>query len=174
MREQVARNNGKLATACSTCASGVSVVCMTSMGAALTAAGASAGASAASIASVHGSMGHTAGTSSVFVAVAGFFDRIGLDVLNNIPNAVAQPLLVVVLAIAVVTAYLAYRGHRRPHALALILVSSAALYAGIYVWMSDALYFLGFGGSLAAGAWGILLSRKVPARGSGGPVKSLA
>jgi hypothetical protein len=89
-----------------------------------------------------------------------FFDRLGLDILNQAPNTVAQPLLVALLTISLMASYLAYRGHRRLYAPALTLASGAAMYVSIYVWMSQPLYFVGLGGILAAGVWGIFLSRR--------------
>lgn len=149
----------RLDTVCSACTSGVSVVCMSSMGAALAATGAAGGAGAMSMAGM-GNMGSSSTGQSAFSLLPRFFDRIGLDLLNQLPNAVAQPLLVVLLTISVVASYLAYRGGRRPYGLALTLASSAAMYISIYVWMSEPLYFASLGVLLAASAWGVFLARQ--------------
>lgn len=149
----------RLDTVCSACTSGVSVVCMSSMGAALAATGAAGGAGAMSTAGM-GSMGASSTGQSAFLLLPRFFDRIGLDLLNQIPNAVAQPLLVVLLTITVVASYLAYRGHRRPYSLVLTLVSSATMYISIYVWMSVPFYFASLGALLAASTWGVFLARQ--------------
>lgn len=141
---------------CATCASGASVVCMSSMATALASAGAAAGAGAAGM----GGMGYGASAADGAASVLpGLFEALGLGVLNRLPNEVLQPLLVVLLTASVGSAYLAYRGHGRPQALVLSAASAVAMYAGIYVWMSDALYLAGLIGTLAASAWGIVLVR---------------
>lgn len=149
----------RLDAVCSLCAGGVSVVCMSSMGAALAAAGTAGGAAAAGMAGM-GSSGMSSAEASAFFLIPRFFDRVGLDFLNQVPNAVAQPLLVALLTISLVASYLAYRGHRRLYAPALTLASSAAMYVSIYVWMSEPLYFVGLAGLLAAGVWSIFLTRR--------------
>ncbi len=141
---------------CATCASGVSVVCMSSMAAALAAAGAAAGAGATGM----GAMGGSAAASGAVSALPALLGVLGLGFLNRLPNEVLQPLLVVVLTLSVGSAYLAYRGHGRPPALVLAAVSAVAMYAGIYVSMSDALYLAGLIGMLAASAWGVVLARR--------------
>lgn len=148
-------NMKRVDTVCSVCTSGVSVVCMSSMGAVLAAAGAAGGAGATSMAG----MAAQAGQASAFLILPRFFDRIGLDVLNNVPNGVAQPLLVALLTITLVASYIAYLGHRRLYTPALTLASSVAMYVSIYVWMSEPLYFVSLAGLLAAGVWGLFLAR---------------
>jgi hypothetical protein len=149
----------KWSTVCNVCTGGVSVVCMSSMGAALAAAGTAGGAGAIGMAGMSGADLSRNGASA-FLLLPRLFDRLGLDFLNQVPNAVAQPLLAAVLAISAVTAYLAYRGHRRPHSLALTLGSGIAMYLSIYVWMSEPLYFLSLVGLLAAAVWNIFLARR--------------
>ncbi|MBI2303303.1 MAG: hypothetical protein HYU86_00960 [Chloroflexi bacterium] len=146
----------RLDAVCSFCSSGVSVVCMSSVGAALAAAGTAEAASMAGM----GSIGASSSGVSAFFIIPRFFDRLGLDVLNQVPNAVAQPLLVTLLTISVVASYLAYRGHRRPHILALTLATSTAMYVSIYVWMSEPLYFVSLVGLLAASAWSFFLAKR--------------
>lgn len=146
----------RLDSVCSVCTSGVSVVCMSSMGAALAAVGTAGGAGAAGMAG----MGTSSSGASAFFLIPRFFDRVGLDFLNQVPNAVAQPLLVALLAISLVASYLAYRGHRRPYSLVLTLVSSAVMYISIYVWMSEPLYFVSLAGLLTAGVWGVFVARQ--------------
>lgn len=144
---------------CATCASGASVVCMSSMATALASAGAAAGAGAAGMGAM-GGMGYGASAADGAASVLpGLFEALGLGVLNRLPNEVLQPLLVVLLTASVGSAYLVYRGHGRPQALVLSAASAVAMYAGIYVWMSDALYLAGLIGTLAASAWGIVLVR---------------
>ncbi len=139
-------------TVCNACTGGVSVVCMSSMGAALAAAGAAGGAGAIGMAGMSGA--------SALLLLPRLFDRLGLDFVNQVPNAVAQPLLVLLLTLSVTTAYLAYRGHRRPYSLLLTTVSGIAMYVSIYGWMSEPLYLLSLGGLLVAGVWNILLARR--------------
>jgi hypothetical protein len=150
----------RLDTVCSLCTSGVSIVCMSSMGAALAATGTAGGAGAVGMAGM-GGMGTPSGGASAFL-ISQFFDRVGLDLLNQLPNAIAQPLLVTLLTLSLAASYLAYRGHRRLYTPALTLASSTAMYVSIYVWMSEALYFISLAGLLAAGIWSILLTRKPP------------
>jgi hypothetical protein len=132
---------------------------MSSMGAALAAAGTAGGAGAVGMTGM-GSMGASSTGASAFFVVPRFFDRIGLDFLNQVPNAVAQPLLVALLTISLVASYLAYRGHRRPYTPALTLASGAAMYVSIYVRMSESLYFTSLAGLLASAVWSIFLTRR--------------
>ncbi len=141
---------------CATCASGLSVVCMSSMATALAAAGAAAGAGATGM----GAMGGGAAASGAVSALPGLLDGLGLGLLSRLPNEVLQPLLVVLLTLSVASAYLAYRGHGRPEALVLAAGGAVAMYVGIYVAMSDALYLAGLIGMLAASAWGIVFARR--------------
>lgn len=119
---------------CGACTAGVSVVCMSSM----------AGDA-------------TSGALSVFPAL---LDAVGLGFLSRIPNEVLQPLLVALLTLSVGAAYVAYRGHGRPHALLLAAPSAVVMYASIYVVMSDALYVASLAGLVAASLWGISLARR--------------
>jgi hypothetical protein len=130
---------------------------MSSMGAALAAAGTAAGAGAMSMAGMGGT-GASSPTGSAFFLLPRFFDRVGLGVLNQLPNAIAQPLLVAFLTVSVTGGYLAYRGNRRPSSLALTVLSGIAMYVSIYVWMSEPLYLASLAGQLAAGVWGIFLA----------------
>jgi hypothetical protein len=153
-------------TVCSVCTAGVSVVCMSSMGAAMAAAVAAAGAGATGMSGM-GSMGATQTGLSGSLRLTRFFESVGLGMLNQLPNAVAQPLLAALLVISVGATYIAYRGHRRPGALVLTLGSAIAMYTGIYIWMSEPMYFISLVGLVAAAIWGFFLARspgKVPAR----------
>ena len=143
-------------TACTVCTTGVSVVCMSSMAAALVAAGAAVGAGAASMAG----MASTAGKGTALPLLPRLFDHLGLGLLNRLPNQILQPLLIVLLALSVGTAYLAYRGHHRPQALILAGASGVVMYVSIYVWMSDPLYLLSLGGLIGAGLWSLYLARR--------------
>ncbi len=154
---------------CAACASGVSIVCMSSMAAALAAAGAAAGAGATGM----GAMGGGAAASGAVSALPGLMDGLGLGVLSRLPNEVLQPLLVVLLTLSVGSAYLAYRGHGRPQALILAAGGAVAMYAGIYVWMSDALFLAGLIGMLTASASGIVIARR-PRPVAGRPRGSVA
>lgn len=149
-----------LDTVCGTCTAGLSVVCMSSMAAALAAAGAAAGAGAAGMGGM-GAMGGAGGEASgqALSVLPGVFERLGLGAFNTLPNEVLQPLLVILLTLSVGSAYLAYRGHRRPHAVVLAAASSALMYASIYVWMSDALYVASLAGLVGVSLWGITLAR---------------
>lgn len=109
------------------------------------------------------SMGATAsaGTQAAGLSMLpGFFERIGLGFINRLPNEVAQPLLIILLAMSLISTFIAYRSHRRPHALVLTLLSAVAMYLGVYVRMSDALYLASLAGLIAAGAVGLYLTRE--------------
>jgi hypothetical protein len=162
----------RLDTVCSVCAGGASVVCMSSMGAALAVAGTAGGAGAVGMTGM-GSLGASSTGASAFFIVPRFFDRIGLGILNQVPNAVAQPLLVTLLTMSLVTSYLAYRGHRRLYVPALTLASSVAMYVSIYAWMSEPLYFVSLAGLVSAGVWSIFLTRK-PSGWSNSPIQKQA
>lgn len=149
----------RLDSFCSFCASGVSVVCMSSMVAALGAAATAGGAGAVGMAGM-GSTGTSSNGASAFLIIPRFLDRVGLDFLNQVPNAVAQPLLVALLTISLVASYIAYRGHRQLYIPALTVASSAAMYLSIYVWMSELLYFVSLAVLLAAGVWSMFVTRK--------------
>lgn len=97
---------------------------------------------------------------TAFLLLPRFFDLVGLDFLNRVPNGVAQPLLVASLTISVVASYIAFLGHRRLYSLALTLPSSVFMYLSIYTWMSEPLYFFSLGGLMGGGIWGIFLGRK--------------
>jgi hypothetical protein len=131
---------------------------MSSMAAALAAAGAAAGAGAASMAG----MASAAGETNALPLLPRLFERLGLGVLNKLPNQILQPLLIFLLALSVGTAYLAHRGHRRPQALILSTASAVVMYLSIYVWMSDPLYWLSLSGLIGAGLWSIYLARHFP------------
>lgn len=155
--------------ACAASTAGVSVICMSSMGAVLAAASAAVGAGAAGMAGM-GSMGAPQAGRSAFLWLAQFFESMGLGILNQLPNEVAQPLLAALLVISVATTYMAYRGHHQPGVLVLALGSAPAIYASIYLWMSEPLYFMSLAGLVAAAMWGIFLSRT---RGRSQPDKGL-
>ena len=152
-------------TVCSGTTAGISVVCMSSMTAALTAAGAAAGAGATSMAGMSSMNGTGAAPTggAALPLLTSMLERIGLGWFNQLPNEILQPLLVLFLLASLATAYLAYRGHGRPSALILTALSGVVMYLSIYVWMSDVLYTLSLIGLVGAGLWGLYLSRR-PAR----------
>lgn len=122
------------------------------MAAALTATGAAGAAGMAR-------MGSVAGTArfSVLLLLPQLLDRLGLRILNRLPNAILQPFLIVLLLVSVSAAYVAYRGHGLPQALVLTVASALAMYVSIYVWMSDLLYLLSLLGLFGAGVWAMYL-----------------
>lgn len=138
---------------CNACSAGTSVVCMGSMGAALAAAGASGAAGAAGMASMSSASGG-APLITLLLSAA------GLDFLNHVPDPLLRPIFVALLLLSAASAYLAYRTSGRSGPFALTVASGLALYSGIYVWMSEPLYYLGFAGMLAAAAWVILAARR--------------
>jgi hypothetical protein len=152
-------------TACGATSAIISVACMSSMAAALTAAGAVAGAGSTSMAGM-GSMPMTGASpagSAALPLLPSLLERIGLGFLNKLPNEFLQPLLALFLLASLATAYLAYREHGRHSALILTALSGVVMYLRIYVWMSEVLYVLGLIGLVAAGLWGLYLTRR-PAR----------
>jgi hypothetical protein len=128
---------------------------MSSMAAALTAAGAAAGAGAASMTG----MASVAGETNALPLLPRLFEHLGLGLLNRLPNQILEPLLIVLLALSVGTAYLAYRGHHRTQALILTGASAVVMYISVYVWMSDPVYLLSLSGLIGAGLWSLYLAR---------------
>ena len=119
-------------------AAGASVVCMASMGAmvAATTAGATAGMAG---------MGAAAASTPHVPAITRALRAVGLGALTHVPNAVLQPLLIILLLIASGAALWRARVARTTPALTLALVIVAAavgLYASIYVTISETGYWL--------------------------------
>ncbi len=146
---------------CSVCAASVSVICMTSMTAAAVATGAAAAAGATGMAGMGGMNGAESpqANPSVLSALANGLERLGLGFLNRIPNGILQPLLILLLSVSMGAAWVAYRGHRRPQALILTLMSTVLMYLSIYLWMSEVVYFLSLVGLIGAGLLGMYLAR---------------
>jgi len=119
-------------------AAGTSVVCMASMGAMVAATTASATAGMAG-------MGAAAVSTPHVPAITRALRAVGLGALTHVPNAVLQPLLIILLLIAIGAALWRARGARTTPALTLALVIVAAatgLYASIYVTASATGYWL--------------------------------
>lgn len=119
-------------------AAGTSVVCMASMGAMMAATTASATAGMAGMGAAIASTPHVPAITRALRAV-------GLGALTHAPNAVLQPLLIILLLIASGAALWRARVARTTPALTLALVSIAAvigLYASIYVTVSETGYWL--------------------------------
>ena len=119
-------------------AGGTSVVCMASMGA-------MAAASAASATAGMAGMGAAETTTTHVPAVTHVLQAVGLGGLTHLSNAVLQPLLIVLLLIAVGAAFWRAWVARTGSAAALALVTVAAaagLYASIYLIVSDAGYWI--------------------------------
>ena len=119
-------------------AAGTSVVCMASMGAMVAATTASATAGMAG-------MGAAAASTPHVPAITRALRAVGLGALTHVPNAVLQPLLIILLLIAIGAALWRARSARTTPALTLALVIVAAavgLYASIYVTVSETGYWL--------------------------------
>jgi len=119
-------------------AGGASVVCMASMGVmvATSTAGATAGMAG---------MGAAAASTTHVPAITHALRAMGLGGLTHVPNAVLQPLLIVLLLIAIGTALWRARVARTTGALTLALVivaAAAGLYASIYIRVSEGGYWL--------------------------------
>jgi hypothetical protein len=115
-------------------AAGASVVCMASMGAM----------GAAMTAGMAG-MGAAAASTRYVPAVTRALRAVGLGALTHVPNAVLQPLLIVLLLVAIGTALWRARGARTTPALALallIVAAAAGLYASIYLTVSETGYWI--------------------------------
>ena len=116
-------------------AAGTSVVCMASMGAMV----------AATTASATAGMGAAAASTPHVPAITRALRAVGLGALTHVPNAVLQPLLIILLLIAIGAALWRARVARTTPALTLALVIVAAavgLYASIYVTVSETGYWL--------------------------------
>ncbi len=110
-------------------AGGASVVCMASMGAMVAASTAGATAGMAG-------MGAAATSTPHVPAVTRALRAVGLGALTHVPNAVLQPLLIVLLVVATGAALWRARGARTTVALAfavLIVAAAVGLYASIYL-----------------------------------------
>ncbi len=119
-------------------AAGASVVCMASMGAMVAASAVGATAGMAGMGAVAASTPHAP-------AVTHALQAVGLGSLTHVPNAVLQPLLIVLLLVASGVALWRARVARTTLALTLALVIVAAavgLYASIYVTVSETGYWL--------------------------------
>ena len=119
-------------------AGGASVVCMASMGAMVAA-------STAGVTAGMAGMGATAASSPHIPAITRALRAVGLGALTHLPNAVLQPLLLVLLFVATGAALWRARGAPTTVALALALLIVAAavgLYASIYVAVSETGYWI--------------------------------
>jgi len=119
-------------------ATGTSVVCMASMGAMVAATTASATAGMAGMGAAAASMPHVPAITRALRAV-------GLGALTHVPNAVLQPLLIILLLIAIGAALWRARVARTTPALTLALVivaAAAGLYASIYITVSETGYWI--------------------------------
>jgi len=112
-----------------------SVVCMASMGAMV----------AASTAGVTAGLGAAAASTPHLPAITRALGVVGLGALTHVPNAVLQPLLIVLLLVAIGAALWRARIARTTPALSLALLIIAAavgLYASIYVTVSETGYWI--------------------------------
>ena len=119
-------------------AGGASVVCMASMGAMVAASTAGATAGMAG-------MGAAAASTSHVPAITRTLRATGLGALTHVSNAVLQPLLIVLLLVAIGAALWRARSARTTVALSLALLIIAAavgLYASIYVTVSEGGYWI--------------------------------
>lgn len=119
-------------------AAGTSVVCMGSMGAMVAAS------TAGAVGGMAG-MGATATTAPHVPALTRALQAVGLDGLTHVPNAVLQPLLIVLLLVASGAALWRARTARTARAMALavvIVLAAAVLYASIYIRVSEAGYWV--------------------------------
>ncbi len=123
-----------------------SVVCMGSMGAMGLATTATAGMA-----------GMSGATHVAFVTQ--LLQNAGLGVLTQIPDAVLRPLFIALLILGIAGAYLAYRMHRQIGPLILTVLASLMLYTGIYIVLSDPLYYLGLAMLLIGTVWNFLSHR---------------
>ncbi len=119
-------------------AGGASVVCMASMGAMVAA-------STAGVTAGMAGMGAAAASTSHVPAITRTLRATGLGTLTHVPNAVLQPLLIVLLLVAIGAALWRARSARTTVALSLALLIIAAavgLYASIYVTVSEGGYWI--------------------------------
>jgi len=119
-------------------ASGASVVCMASMGAMVAAS--TAGATRGMV-----GMGVAAAAEPHVPAVTRALRAVGIGTLTHGPNAVLQPLLIILLLVAIGAALWRARVARTTPALALallIIAAAAVLYASIYITISETGYWI--------------------------------
>jgi hypothetical protein len=58
------------------------------------------------------------------------------------------------ILLSIATTSIAYRAHRQRGAPVLAVVSGLAMYTGIYIWMSEFIYFIGLLAFIIATLWG--------------------
>lgn len=119
-------------------AAGTSVVCMASMGAMIAASTAGATAGMAGMGTVAASTSHVPSITHALRAV-------GLGALTHVPNAVLQPLLIVLLLVAIGAAVGRARVMHTAPAITLtllIVMAAAGLYASIYITVSEPGYWV--------------------------------
>lgn len=91
-------------------------------------------------------------------AVLAIFSAIGLGFLIN--DTFLQPLIIIFLGVTIAGLVLGYRAHRRFGALALGIVSAAAVYFFIYGHYVRWVAYLSMAGLVAAGVLNVILRRK--------------
>ncbi len=102
-------------------------------------------------------MGGAAAGGAIHVAfITQLLQNVGLGVLTQIPDTVLRPLFIALLVLGIIGAYLAYRTHRQIGPLILTVLASVMLYVGIYIVISDPLYYLGLAMLLVGTVWNFL------------------
>lgn len=139
---------------CSACAAGVSILCMSSMAVAL------AGASATGAAAAVGMAGMESTSSGSISFWAALLSAVGLGGLASAPDAVLRTLLVISLTLSTISAYVIGRARRRRGAFLLVGGSAVAMYASIYLAMSEPLYTLTLVTFIAGALWTTLVGRR--------------
>lgn len=95
--------------------------------------------------------------------ITGVFQVIGLGFLLVLPNIFYQVLLIIVFAVTVVLSYFSYRGHRNLGPLGLTTLSSFLLYGSIYLFVSEALYWIAFLLMVVSAVWSYRIGAKLRA-----------
>lgn len=94
-----------------------------------------------------GSMGAMAISSNLSLTL---LNSIGLEFLTKINLRTLEIFLVILLLIGIASMYLSYVYHKKPFPLILFVISSILIYVGIFVVMSNLVYYLSLVGLIAA------------------------
>ncbi len=94
-----------------------------------------------------------------FPALLSILSAIGLGFFIN--DAILLPLLIISLIITVSGLALGMRHHHQPWALAIGIISAAALFLFIFIWFNKILAFISIIGLIAASLFNVFLNMKI-------------
>jgi len=130
----------------------VSVVCMASFGA--IAAGVAGGTSIVGMAGMSQSSNPKQG-----VFLAGLLQKLGLASLMQISDWFIRPFLGIVLLLTIIAAYFSYKKHKRINIFILTIVGALSVFAGIYIFTSEPVYYAGLLVFIISTFWASIITR---------------